>query len=140
MARTYSDDLRRKLVEAYAAGKGTQGELAERFGVSLGWVEKVFRQRRATGQIERVEQRHGPLSRVTPAVERCLREQLREVSDRTLSDLQQGLWERERVRLSVVQLWRVLKRMKLRLKKSHSTPPNRTAKKAASAAGRGGNR
>lgn len=140
MARTYSDDLRRKLAEAYAAGKGTQSELAERFGVSLGWVEKVFRQRRRTGRIERVEQRHGPLSRVTPAVERCLRDQLREVSDRTLADLQQGLWERERVRLSVVQLWRVLKRMKLRLKKSHFTPPNKTAKKAASAARRGGNR
>ncbi len=32
----YSDDLRRKLVEAWLAGHGTQAELAEWFGVSRG--------------------------------------------------------------------------------------------------------
>ena len=35
MGRAYSDDLRRKLLEAHGAGKGTLRELAERFGVSV---------------------------------------------------------------------------------------------------------
>jgi hypothetical protein len=39
----YSDDLRQKLVDAWKAGYGTQAELAEWFGVSLRWVEKVLR-------------------------------------------------------------------------------------------------
>ncbi len=36
MARAYSDDLRRKIFEAYAQKEGTQPELAKRFHVSLG--------------------------------------------------------------------------------------------------------
>jgi transposase len=38
MARPYSDDLRRKLLEAFDQGKGSLSELAEDFGVSLGWA------------------------------------------------------------------------------------------------------
>jgi transposase len=41
MARAYSDDLGRKLLEAHAAGKGRLRELAERFGVSVAWAWKV---------------------------------------------------------------------------------------------------
>jgi transposase len=39
----YSNDLRRKLVEAWLTGESTQIELADLFHVSLGWVEKVLR-------------------------------------------------------------------------------------------------
>jgi hypothetical protein len=34
MARPYSDDLRRKLLEAHDKGNGPLAELAERFGMS----------------------------------------------------------------------------------------------------------
>ncbi len=137
MARAYSDDLRRKVQEAHAAGKGSQRALAERFGVSRSWVEKIFRQRRSSGLMERVEQRHGPRSRMTAEAERHLREQLRIDSDLTLAELQQRLWAGERVRLSVAQLCRVLKRLDLRLKKSRSTRRSKTAKPTVSAAGSG---
>lgn len=36
MAKFYSDDLRRRILEAYAQGEGTQAQLAQRFRVSLG--------------------------------------------------------------------------------------------------------
>ena len=55
----YSDDLRQKLVEAWEAGRGTQAELAEWFGVSLSWVEKVLRRWRTTGQTVACPHRHG---------------------------------------------------------------------------------
>jgi transposase len=45
----YSNDLRRKLVEAWLTGESTQVELADLFHVSLGWVEKVLRRWRITG-------------------------------------------------------------------------------------------
>ena len=57
MARAYSDDLRRKLLEAHAAGKGTLRDLAERFGVSVGWAFKVSAAKRQTGSSERLPQR-----------------------------------------------------------------------------------
>src|SRR3954464_12648563 len=44
----YSNDLRRKLVEAWLTGESTQVELADLFHVSLGWVEKVLRRWRTT--------------------------------------------------------------------------------------------
>ena len=57
MACAYSDDLRKKLLEAHAAGKGTLRELAERFGVSAGWAFKVSAAKRKNGSSVRVLQR-----------------------------------------------------------------------------------
>jgi hypothetical protein len=72
MARAYSDDLRRKLLEAHAAGKGTLGELAERFGVSLPWAGGVGCAQRS-GAVERAPQsRHGRASRVDRGLVRAL--------------------------------------------------------------------
>ncbi|MBI1956344.1 MAG: hypothetical protein HYS38_08125 [Acidobacteria bacterium] len=65
MAKSYSDDLRRKILEAHDRKAGSLRELAERFGVSHAWAWKISWQRRRTGQMERVEQRHGSPSRVT---------------------------------------------------------------------------
>ena len=115
-------------------------ELARRFGVSSPWAWKISAQRRRTGQMERVRQRHGRQSRVTATVERRLRNLLREQPDRTLAELQQGVWEAEGEWFSVQHLWRVLRRMQLRLKKNRSVPPNRTRRRTASAAKRGGNK
>src|ERR1700679_3088132 len=68
MARAYSDDLRRKLLEAHAAGKGTLRELAERFGVSVPWAWKVSAAHKRSGAVERAPQsRHGRPSRVDRA-------------------------------------------------------------------------
>ena len=138
MAKAYSDDLRRKLLQAHDRGEGSLAELARRFGVSVPWAWKISRQRRRTGQMERVEQRHGPPSRMTTAVQASLRGLVRRQPDATLVELQQGLWESERIRVSFQHLWRVLQKMGLRLKKSHSTPKNKTRLRSKSFARRGG--
>jgi len=65
MAKAYSDDLRRKLLEAHDRGDGSLRELAKRFRVSVPWAWKISCQRRRTRRmerVERVEQRHGPRS------------------------------------------------------------------------------
>ena len=49
MASAYSDDLRRKFFGAYQRGDGSLAVLAGRFGVSLGWAEKLMRTLRQTG-------------------------------------------------------------------------------------------
>lgn len=140
MAKAYSDDLRRKVWGAYDRKLGNLRELSERFCVSYAWARKISWQRRRTGQMERVEQRHGPPSRVTAAVEARLRSLLREQPDRTLVELQQGVWEAEGVHFSMQHLWRVLRRMSLPLKKSRSAPRSKTGQKTGSAARRGGSR
>jgi transposase len=50
--KTYSLDLRQKIVDTYDDGGISQRELAERFRVSVFFVKKLFRQRRIHGTIE----------------------------------------------------------------------------------------
>ena len=140
MAKAYSNDLRRKLLEAYDRGEGSVPELAERFGVSTPWAWKISAQRRRTGQMERVEQRYGPRSKVTGAVGEQLRNWIGEQPDLTLQELQQRLWKARRVSLSIGRLWGVLRELRLPLKKSHSTSRSKTRSKTGSGARRGGNR
>jgi transposase len=140
MAKAYSNDLRRKLLEAYDRGEGSLRELAERFGVSSPYAWKISAQRKRTGQVERVEQRHGPESKVTRAVEQQVRTWVRQQPDLTLVEIQERLWETERLPVSVPRVWQVLRRMQLRLKKSHSTPPNRTPRRISGGGQRGGRR
>ena len=140
MAKAYSDDLRRKLLEAHDRGEGSLHVLARRFGVSVPWAWKISRQRRRSGQIERVQQRHGPPSRMTAAVQASLRELVRQQPDVTLMELQQRLWTSERVRVSFQHLWRVLRNMGLGLKKSRSTPKSKTRSRSKPVVRRGGRR
>ena len=135
MAKAYSDDLRCKLLAAYDAGQGSLRVLAERFSVSYDYAKKISAQRLRTGQAGRVEQsRRGRVSRVTPAVETELLQLLSKQPDRILTELQQDLLASPGVVLSRAHLWRVLKRLGLRLKKSPSTPPSAIRKPTASVA------
>jgi len=140
MARAYSNDLRRKLLEAHEQGQGTLEELAEEFRVSLGFAKKISAALRRTGRMERTEQRHGRINQVTALVQERLREWLRQQLDRNLGELQRQLREQLQVSVSVPRLWVVLRQMQLRLKKSRSTPRSRTLRKTGSAARRGGRR
>jgi transposase len=74
MAKTYSNDLRRKFLEAYDAGGGAFAELAVQFGVGTDWAYKISAAQRRTESMDRTPQsRHGPPSKVDRAqVERLL--------------------------------------------------------------------
>lgn len=129
MAKAYSNDLRCKLLTAYDCGQGSLRALAALFSVSYDWAKKISSQRLHSQQMERVAQsRHGTVSRVTPAVEAELLRQLREQPDRTLAELQKGLQQSLGISFSNQHLWRVLKRLNVRLKKSHFMPPSETPK------------
>ena len=47
--RQYSDDLRSKLIHAWQNWDGSQQELADWWGVSRSWLQKVIRRWRETG-------------------------------------------------------------------------------------------
>jgi len=141
MPRAYSDDLRCKLLEAYEAGQGSLQELAKQFRVSWGYSKKIRVQQLQTGRKERPQQlRHGPASRLTPAVEQQLRSALRQQPDLTLAEVQQRLAERAGVSLSRSRLWVWLQRLGLRHKKNRSGRKNRIAGRTCGAAKPGGNR
>lgn len=131
MARAYSDDLREKVLAAYAAGKGTLKELAERFGVSYGWVAKVHAVELRTGSRSRPPQKsRGRPSGIDAALVRRL---VKRRPDIVLHELRQELLEAG-TGVSIAHLARVLGQLGLRLKKSRFMPQSATAKRTAAAA------
>jgi transposase len=140
MAKAYADDLRRKLLQAHDRKQGSLRVLAEQFGVSAGWAWKISAMRRRTGAMERPQQRHGPVSRVTPAIEERLRCLVRAQPDVTLAELQPQLEREAGLHLSIGRLWLGLQNMGLRLKKSHSTRKNKSAPKSRRGGSSGGRR
>ena len=139
MASAYSDDLRRKFYEAYQRGDGSLAVLASRFGVSLGWAEKLLRAVRQNGQVERpVGRPRGPVSKLTPKLRERLRAWIQTQPDLTLAELQLRLWEEYELEVSLSRVWTVLGEMGLNLKKSRSTPPSKIPRRPASSAVSGG--
>ena len=128
MARAYSDDLRRKLLEAHRSGKGSLPELAALFGVSVAWAKNVSSAFLHTGRMERQPGgKRGRRSRVTAEALEYLALRVKEQPDRTLAKLQEDLEREYGIQIRHSQLWVILKRMGLRFKKSRSVPPSRTA-------------
>lgn len=126
MARAYEDDLRRKFLSAYDEGEETLEELASRFLVSVGWAKKISAQRNRTGQAERVRHKPGRKPHAGPEAQQKVMAWIEARPDLTLAEIQTKLRNEAAVRLSVPQVWYLLRKLGLRLKKSRSTPPSAT--------------
>ncbi len=131
MAKPYGDDLRRKFLWAYDQGEETLEELADRFLVSVGWAKKISAQRNRTGQAERVPHQPGRKWRAGAEAQRQVMDWVASKPDLTLAQLQAKLSSEAGVSLSLGRIWHLLKKLGLRLKKSHSTRPSGTVKPTA---------
>ena len=119
MPRAYSDDLRSKLLRAYAAGRGSLEELAQQFGVSYGYSKKIRRQQLESGQVERPhQQRHGPAGQLSAEIKQYLRTAVAKQPDVTLAELQERLRHTYRIEISCSRLWYWLRGLGLRHKKN----------------------
>ena len=134
MPRAYSNDLRRKFLQAYDEGEGTLEELAEQFRVSLSWAKKISARRTRTGEVEAPVWRHGPVSRVTAEVQEWIRRQIRAQPDTTLQELRERLEEAKHVGLSMGRMWLALRQLGLPLKKKRSTHKSKIVKRRSTAA------
>ena len=129
MAKAYSDDLRRKVLEAHVRGEGTLEDLAERFSVSFAWTAKISASFTRTGKMERPPGRKpGRTSKITPEIEKFLKKAVSDQPDATLGELQLRLLQEQELGASIGLIWSVVERLGLRLKKKLYTPPSRTVK------------
>jgi transposase len=122
--KTYSIDLRRRVVAAYDSGEGTQEQLAVRFAVSTSWVRKLLRQRRSTGSIEPRPHGGGHAPAFDAEAAARLRKAVRDDSDATLEELGRAAG----VACSPSAVYRTLDRLGITRKKSRGGPPSRTAR------------
>jgi transposase len=125
--RPYSDDLRRKVLEAHDGGEGTIEDLAERFRVSYGWVAKILAAYHRTGKMERRLASRVRKRKVTAEVEGKIAGMLAARCDMTLAQIQLGLFEALDLMVSLSTIWSALGRMGFRLKKKRFTRPSGTA-------------
>jgi transposase len=134
MGKPLGDDLRRKLLFAYDQGEGTLEGLASRFLVSVGWAKKISAARNRTGQAERVAHKPGRKPHAGVEARKQVKSWFVQQPDLTLVEVQQKLRDEADVSLSLPQIWKLLGKLGLRLKKSRSTPPSAIAKPIANSA------
>jgi transposase len=124
--RTYSMDLRERVVAAYDGKTGTQEEVAVRFDVSVSWLKKLLRFRRATGSI--APKPHG--GGWTPKFSGGRLEELKWAVAQDPGATLEELLERSKVKASIMAVHRALVRLDCRRKKSRSMPQNKNARRS----------
>jgi len=122
MGKPLGDDLRRRLLFAYDQGEGTLEELASRFLVSVGWAKKISAARNRTGRAERLAHKPGRKPHAGIEAQQQVRAWFAQQADLTLAEVQQKLLGEASVSLSLPQVWKLLRKLGLRLKKSRSRP------------------
>lgn len=115
--RAYSLDLRQKIVKAYDKGVSTQGQIAQIFGVSRSFVEKLLRRRRSTGDISSLPHGGGGQRACDEQAQAVVSRLVREQPDATLNELCERLFEERGIQISVATMCTELKRLNLRRKK-----------------------
>ena len=115
--KPYSLDLRRRVLEAWQRGEGSQRQLARRFSVHLTLVRNLLRLYRQTGSIEPRPRGGGRRSRADAAVLARLAQLVAERSDDTLDEHRERLAAEGGPALSRAALWRAWERLQLSVKK-----------------------
>jgi transposase len=118
--KSYSTDLRQKILQAYERRLGSQRALADLFGVSVSFVEKLLRRHRSTGSVAPKPHAGGQQRRLA-AAEAVIREAVRTIPDITLDELCTHVAAAQGIRVSVPTMCRALQLLGLPRKKSPST-------------------
>ena len=122
--KTYSLDLRQRVLAACDLGAMTQAEVAQQFQVSRPWLVKLLCRRRETGSLAALPHRGGRRPAFTAQGQKALRALVSEDPDATLREL----LERSGAAASIMAVHRALEQMGCRRKKSRYGPPSRTAR------------
>jgi transposase len=128
MPAAISADLRVRIFEARQAGE-TASEIAERLEVSTAFVRRLMQRYRQTGSLAPSDAPRGPKPKLAEQADQ-LRQLNAQQPDLTPAEIRQRLG----LTVSLLTIWRMLRRLGLTFKKSPSMPPNaavRTCKKPA---------
>jgi len=120
--KPYSNDLRRRIVDAYESGHHTLEEVAELFGVSLASVKNFVRRKRETGSPDALPHAGGQKPSLNEKARTTLRNAIEENNDLTLKELRKLLKGKHKKDVSLPTISRLLEALGLPRKKSRSTP------------------
>lgn len=121
--KPYSQDLRERIGRALDTVEHSQPKIAERFGVSLSFVEKLKRRIRDTGSCAALPHAGGRDRTLKDEAER-IRAEVAKQADVTLSELCERVEQASGTQSSPSMMGRELQRLQLRRKKSLFTTAN----------------
>lgn len=122
--KTYSMDLRERVIRAYDQKVGTQEQVAKLFGVSARWIKKLLQRRRETGSI--APRPHG--GGWTPKFSGQKLDRLKALVEQSPDATLQELLEQSGVDGSIMAVHRALERLGCRRKKSRFTLPSKSVR------------
>ena len=117
--RAYSVDLRTRVVAAVDRQVGSQGAVAQLFGVSRTFVKKLLRQRRETGSVAPKPHSGGHHPKLAGKQREVVRSYVQEQkNEASLAEVQHYVKQRLKVRVSPSTVSRVLQSLDLPRKKN----------------------
>jgi transposase len=122
--KSYSLDLRKKIIETYENEPISQRNLAKRFRVATSSVTRFLKQYRQTGQLEPKPRPGRPKTLNSDHVQ-VVQDLVSAQPDITLAELCDALHEQTKVKVSEPTMCRVLKRLNLTPKKESSSQRQR---------------
>ncbi|MBI1748994.1 MAG: transposase [Acidobacteria bacterium] len=128
--RAYSDDLRIRIVKAYQNHEGSQRQLAQRFRVSLCFVEKLLKRFRQHGNVRPSPWAGGRAPKISVAGLQLIAGMIENRSVTTLDELCREFAGAVQIRVSRSTMHRALKKLHLRLKKGDHPSLSAIAKQA----------
>ena len=116
--KAYSLDLRRKILDTYKTGGISQRQLAKRFCVTLGFIEKLLKQYRETGSIApKIRTKQTP-PKLNEQQLNVLFEIVEAHNDATLKEIREQLQEKAGITIGISTVDRMLQKMEISLKKN----------------------
>jgi transposase len=121
--KAYSNDLRKKILEAYEKKEGSLRKLARRFSVSFSFVRRLVKRFRKLGIVDPKPHGGGSKPKLDPAYLGILREVSDANKDATLAELSDLFFKRTKIRVSGSTIAQKLKRLRISRKKKtlHAT-------------------
>ncbi len=116
--KPYSLDLRRRVLDAYRGGEGSQRQLAARFSVSLSFVRNLLRLARETGDVTPRPHGGGHRPVLDPQAMRAVVRFVRSTPDATLDELREQVREQTGHQVSRSTMCRAVRRTGWRRKKN----------------------
>lgn len=122
--KTYSMDLRERVVWACDEKFSTREEIAELFGVSTAWIRRLLQRRRETGSFAAHRRGSPKPPKFSGKKLAKLQALVQKHPDATLEELR----DRCGVEASIMAVHRALQRLGCHRKKSRSAPANKTGR------------
>lgn len=130
MALPISDDLRERIIRFYENHDDyTQQELADEFAVSKSFIEKLQHRWLTTGSSAALPHAGGR-SRTLQDHDQTVQQLVAQQPDATLAELQARLAKKTKLQVSQPTICRTLQRLRLRRKKSPSSPASSNAQRS----------